>query len=164
MQRDEIQTAFMNPTSDKSSEVSPKWWWHIAPIIMILVLCALGVRSLITKDSRYGWGTFGRQTIYTLKYEWEFSDGHRETYYPGDELRRDAYTLLTSIEQRNTRYGPGALPVWINGYCQYMWDYRPDGAVAFHTTLKYELDRSRREPISDAAQTAFFQYPLEVSP
>lgn len=154
----------MNQENDIKSNPSPKWWWHISPIIMILVLSALGFRSLITKDSRYGWGTFGRQTIYTLEYEWEYSDGHRETYYPGDELRRDAFTLMTSVEQRNTRYGPGALPVWINGYCKYMWDFRPDNAVAFHTTLKYELDRSRRKPISDAALTKRFQYPEEASP
>ena len=135
------------------------WWGHAAVILLLGTLLLLGIRSQITKDSRYGWGTFGRQTIYLMTYEWEFEDGRREVYKPGDELRDDAYKLMSSKRQRNTRYGPGAIPIWIRAYSKYMWERRPEGAVAFHTTMVYEYDKSRRKELSPDAPVKTYRYP-----
>ncbi|MEM7480684.1 MAG: hypothetical protein AAF481_05890 [Acidobacteriota bacterium] len=132
-------------------------------MLLLGILVPLGVRSLVTDDSRYGWGTFGRQTIYTLTYLWEFEDGRREIYEPGDELRDDARKLLDSPRQRNTRYGPGAIPIWIRAYGRYMWERRPAEARAFHAVLRYEFDKSRRLELSDAAASRSFRYPEETS-
>ena len=149
----------MQAAENKGIVASPGWWWNLPFLLMVGILVPLGVRTLVTKDSRYGWGTFGRQTIYQLEYQWEFEDGRREVYRPVDDLRKDARKLLDSSRQRNTRYGFGAIVVWIRGFGRYMWERRPERATAFHTVLRYELDKSRRLPLSQDALELRFQYP-----
>ncbi len=142
--------------------VSPGWWWNLPIILMVGILVPLGVRSQLTHDSRYGWGTFGRQTIYQMKYQWEFEDGRREIYWPGDELRQEARKHVGSSRQLNTRYGLGAILVWIQGYGRYMWEHRPEGVRAFHVVLRYELDKTRRLRLSKSASELRFHYPTEA--
>lgn len=137
---------------------SPGWWWNLPILLLFGILISLGIRSKVTADNRYGWGTFGRQVVYQLAYGWEFANGKVYRYHPGNELRKKAQNLLDSNGQNNTRYGLGAILVWLDGYERYMWEHRPEGAVAFHTVMIYELDVSRRLRLTKDAKKLRFQY------
>lgn len=99
-----------------------KWWWNIPIILMIGILVPLGVRSVITDDNRYGWGTFSKQVVYKIKYYWIWENGDKIIHRPGKELSGRVRNKFKG--NGITRYSSGALLSWVNNYTRYIYIQR----------------------------------------
>ena len=112
-------------------------------------LFALGVRSLVTDDGRYGWGTFMEQVNWDPLYYWVMADGSEVIHWPGDELRGEARKKIDSVKPNNTRYGFGGMKSWIEAYTRWMYKnraaYAPVGSevVGFKALIHYRYNMNR---------------------
>ena len=96
-----------------------KWWWNIPIILLVGILVSLGIRSIVTDDNRFGWGTFSKQTSFSINYYWVGKDGKRQRYLPGKEINGKVRKKLK--RRGSTRYSVGALESWVNNYVRYMY-------------------------------------------
>ena len=75
------------PAAGPQPAVGPvRWYYHIPIVLLLGGLGALGIRSLVLDDARYGWGTFCKQICYEVDYEWiveldTFGEDDGKTYY-----------------------------------------------------------------------------------
>jgi len=117
-----------------------KWWWNIPIILMIVILVSLGIRSIVTADNRYGWGTFSKQVAYKVNYYWINKNGKEKRYRPGKELSGKVRKKL--IKGGSTRYSDGALKSWINNYARYMYqNNNSQGDIqSFRAELFYKIN------------------------
>jgi len=91
-------------------------------IVGFLILnIGLGIRSLITDDSRFGWGMYSSQSQYRVKYAWIFADGSKKEYQPGPELKGRT-RLKLKPGQHSTNYASGTMKAWISAYTRYMFE------------------------------------------
>jgi len=145
-----------------SDPVKVKWWWNI-PIILILgTLVFLGIRSVVTDDNRYGWGTFSKQIVYKIDYYWVYDDGRSEKYYPGKELRGTATGKLKSFG--NTRYSTGAVKSWVGNYLRYLYENKPGEDIkSVRAHILYTVNKSRKiKPASNSPKLSL-EYPAAGS-
>lgn len=138
----------------------PRWWWNIPIILLIGILVPLGIRSIVTGDNRYGWGTFSTQVNFELSYYWVMEDGSATPYKSGNELRGEARKKLKS-GYNNTRYSLGAVRSWLEGYARYMYEHRPnDDIKAFRAVCYYQLNVDARRRIDRSEERKIVvQYP-----
>ncbi len=131
---------------------------HLVVLLFVGALFGFGVRSLVTADSRFGWGMFSRNLAYMIEYAWVYEDGSRTRHVPGDELQGKATQLAPRRGQsvfhhgdrrsRNTRYGLGTVRSWIRSYLAYLYqdeERRPAEAVAIEARLHYAINQRRRD-------------------
>jgi len=117
-----------------------KWWWNIPIILLIGILVPLGVRSFITDDNRYGWGTFSKQVVFNINYYWIMENGDKIRYRPGKEL---SGRVRNKIKRNGTtRYSSGALISWVNNYTRYVYLQRSRGTEAkpFNAETLYKIN------------------------
>ena len=145
------------------NETKAKWWWNIPIIFMILLFISLGIRSIITKDNRYGWGTFSQQIVYEVDYFWVLKSGERIRYIPGGELFYESKSKLDS--HGNTRYSIGAVKSWVNNYVKYVYLNKKPGpeVISFMAEVEYAKNVSRRQKWytieDDKIHKIVFEYP-----
>jgi len=117
-----------------------KWWWNIPIILLIGILVPLGVRSFITDDNRYGWGTFSKQVVFNINYYWIMENGDKIRYRPGKEL---SGRVRNKIKRNGTtRYSSGALISWVNNYTRYVYLQRSRGteAESINAEILYKIN------------------------
>lgn len=117
-----------------------RWWWNIPIIFLIGILIPLGVRSVVTDDNRYGWGTFSKQVAFRVNYYWVSGEGKKIKYRPGKELSGKVRKKLK--RSGTTRYSDGALRSWIRNYADYMYKNQNTGGEmkAFRAELLYRIN------------------------
>lgn len=122
-----------------------KWWWNIPIVLLIGILVPLGVRSVITDDNRFGWGTFSKQVAFRVNYYWVNDNGKKLKYNPGKELRGKVRKKLK--KRGSTRYSDGALKSWIGNYTRYMYLQNKPGEeiVSFNAELLYKINTVNAE-------------------
>ena len=126
-----------------STPAKVKWWWNIPIILLIGILVPLGVRSVVTDDNRYGWGTFSKQIVYEVEYYIVYDDGEIEKYLPGNELKGIARVKLNKFG--NTRYSAGAMKSWVNNYLEYLYENIHDRKIkTVRAEVLYTINQSRR--------------------
>lgn len=108
----------MNKISQQSY-TNIKWYYNIPIVLVFVLLIMLGVRSKITDDNRYGWGTFSKQANYVILYSYTTKDGIKHNYIPGDELKGEA-NLIRRIG--STRYSIGLIEHAASNYLKYLFD------------------------------------------
>ena len=137
-----------------------KWWWNIPIILLIGILVSLGIRSIVTDDNRFGWGTFSKQTSFSINYYWVGKDGKRQRYLPGKELNGKARKKLK--RRGSTRYSVGALESWVNNYVRYMYlnNKVNENTGSFLAVVRYRIN-STRVPgkRSNDAKQILIEYP-----
>jgi len=127
------------------NETKVKWWWNLPVFFMIVLFVSLGIRSIVTDDNRYGWGTFSKQVVYEVDYFWVLDNGKRIRYFPGDELLKGSVEKLNS--HGNTRYSIGAVKSWVNNYISYVYLNKKPGpeVTSFIAEVEYVINISRRK-------------------
>ena len=120
-----------------------KWWWNIPIILLIGILVPLGIRSIVTDDNRFGWGTFSKQTSFSINYYWVGKNGERIRYIPGKELSGKARKKLK--RRGSTRYSVGALESWVNNYVRYMYvnERKNEDSAYFLAVVRYRINSAR---------------------
>lgn len=112
---------------------------NIVVLVFLAAVIGLGVRSLATGDTRFGWGMFSHQADWSLSYSWVLEGGELEPFEVpelGDRL-----WYLEDDGPRSTRYGIGAVRSWVRGYLEHLYsEQRPDGAVGVQAELRYAID------------------------
>ena len=134
----------------------PRWYHHVIVIGFTVSLIGFGMRSLVTHDSRFGWGMFSEETNYRLSYAWVFPDGRLRPFVPqkGDILKGRAWRWLRSGRANQTRYGRGTVRSWVKGFLRTMVQVYPlEGAVGMRAILRYRLNEA-----GEAAEE-MFTYP-----
>lgn len=129
----------MNKNScQKYSDI--KWYWNIPIVIMLTLLLSLGIRSLITDDNRYGWGTFLKQANYVIKYSYIKKDGSTHEYKPGNEL----IGLANQIRHiGSTRYSTGFIKHSVENYLKYLYRNKNDEEIkTFRAELYYVINKN----------------------
>ncbi len=147
----------MNDSSTRSTFYGSRRG-HLVVMLFVVALLGGGIRSLITADSRFGWGMFSRNMAYMIEYSWVHADGSRTKHVPGDELQgkgselaaRGGQTVFRHSDprSRNTRYGLGTMRCWIRSYLSYLYRdeaRRPAGAVAIEARLHYAINLRRSD-------------------
>ncbi len=117
-----------------------KWWWNIPIILLIGLLVPLGIRSIVTDDNRFGWGTFSKQTTFNIKYYWITENEKKLRYKPGKEL---SGRVRRKIARRgSTRYSSGALESWVNNYTRFIYLNMPHGEdiKSFRAEVRYKIN------------------------
>ncbi len=140
-----------------------KWWWNIPIILLIGILVPLGVRSVVTDDNRYGWGTFSKQVAFRVKYYWINENGEETRYKPGKELSGKVRKKLK--KSGSTRYSDGALKSWINNYARFMYmNNKPrDEIKSFRAEVFYKINsRSVKGRDRDKADVIVIEYPENI--
>ena len=109
--------------------------------VVVLILITLGIRSLITGDSRWGWGMFKEQVNYEISYSWVQTDGNILPFSPGRELRGKASELLR--DTGNTRYGYFTAISWLKAYMTELPGLVdvPPKAQIFRAVFDYKLNK-----------------------
>lgn len=117
-----------------------RWWWNIPIILLIVILIPLGVRSVVTDDNRYGWGTFSKQVAFKVNYYWVKENGEKVRYKPGKELSGKVRKKLK--RSGTTRYSDGALRSWIRNYTRYMYNNKKidEDFNTFRAELLYRIN------------------------
>jgi len=122
------------------SATRPPWYAQAVVVLYLVVMVALGCRTLVLKDAQFGWGMFSRQINYTVRYEWVIDDSRTLRYRSGDELRRKNHYVKGRGGHR-TRYEIGAVRRWIRSYLRFVYESRRfDGVVAIRAKLKYQVN------------------------
>lgn len=126
---------------DKKQNI--KWWWNIPVIMLLVILIPLGVRSIITDDNRFGWGTFSKQTSFSINYYWIKKDGTKQRYLPGKELGGKVRKKLKA--RGSTRYSVGALESWITNYTRFMYlnKRQSENTEKFRAEVRYRINSPR---------------------
>jgi len=140
-----------------------KWWWNIPIILLIGILVPLGVRSVVTDDNRYGWGTFSKQVAFRVNYYWINENGEETRYRPGKELSGKVRKKLK--KGGSTRYSEGALKSWINNYARYMYmnNKTRDKIRSFRAKVYYKINtRSVKGRDRDKADVIVIEYPENI--
>ena len=138
--------------------IRAKWWWNIPIILVIGILVSLGIRSVITDDNRFGWGTFSKQVVYKIDYSWVYKNGKSTRYEPGKELKGTARKNLS--KQGNTRYSLGALKSWVNNYLKYLYENRPAANIkSVRAEILYTINTSRRFGPDSSSSMMILEYP-----
>lgn len=106
-----------------------KWYWNIALVLLIVILCSLGIRSIITDDNRYGWGTYSKQVNYVIKYYYIKSDGTKFQYVPGNELIGDGNNIRYL---GNTRYSLGYIKNTVHNYLEYLYGKSKNSEISYY--------------------------------
>ena len=145
-----------------STPAKVKWWWNIPIILLIGILVSLGVRSVVTDDNRYGWGTFSKQVVYIVEYYFVYDDGKIEKYLPGKELKGIAGRKLNKFG--NTRYSTGAMESWVNNYLKYLYENEQDRKIkSVRAEILYTINESRRIRPSPQSNKITLEYPPQTS-
>jgi len=140
-----------------------KWWWNIPIILLIGILVSLGVRSVVTDDNRYGWGTFSKQVAFRVNYYWINENGEEIRYRPGKELSGKSRRKLK--KGGSTRYSDGALKSWIKNYARFMYmKNKPrDEIRSFRAEVFYKINSlSVTSRDSDKADVIVIEYPENI--
>lgn len=141
------------------SETKVRWWWNLPIILLIGVLVPLGVRSLITDDNRYGWGTFSKQVVFRVNYYWLTEDGDKIMYNPGRELSGKVRNKLK--RSGSTRYSTGALKSWVNNYTRYTYlNKRPNPDFkSFRAEIYYKINSLQGFHFREGSNELIIEYP-----
>lgn len=124
--------------------LTPKWWWNIPAVLLIAGSLALGIRSMIKDDNRYGWGTFSKQVNFNVEYYWILDNDQTIKHFFGGELRGEAFKKLY---YNNTRYSIGAVKAWVHDYLEFLYkNKRKNDAKAIKAIIYYEFNINRKEP------------------
>ncbi|MEE9382019.1 MAG: hypothetical protein V3V08_01210 [Nannocystaceae bacterium] len=108
-------------------------------IVFLGAQLLLGVRGLVTRDNRYGWGMFGHQVNFAIRYHYVRSDGKTKRFKP--DLRGKARKYGGKAER--TRYGIGAVRTLVTSILEHEFEHRPSRAiVACKATITYEINQS----------------------
>ena len=138
-------------TSDDYYSVWNKAWLRcgnglVGALLVVMVLVA--IRSHLIGDGRGGWSMYNHNVQFIVVYEWEMSDGTRQTYFPGSELRGRENELrmkpitANKLTPNNQRYGLWTLKSHIRGYLRHLFEKKkPKEAVAIIATLRYAVDQ-----------------------
>ena len=125
---------------------------HAGGNLLIVLFLALvfgtGIHSLVSRDSRLGWGMFSRNMEFVIAYWWIDEQGLRVRYWPGEELRGKAVQLrpftaaqVGKSSSRHTRYGTGTVKRWIGSYLQYVYETRrPENIVGIEARVYYSIN------------------------
>ncbi|MEQ9319201.1 MAG: hypothetical protein RIF41_08575 [Polyangiaceae bacterium] len=98
---------------------------------------ALGVRGCVVGDNRYGWGMFGDDVHYRVRYAYVRADGSRTAFRP--DLRGKAKNFVGG--PKRTRYGVGSLRTAIPVLLRHEYERRPSpDVVACEATLDYQVN------------------------
>ena len=134
-----------------------KWWWNIPIVLLLAILIPLGIRSVITDDNRYGWGTFSKQTVFNIRYYLVYKDGSKKRFNPGLELRGNSKKLRSG---GHTRYSTGAVKSWVKSYVRYIYKVNQSHEILrAEAVIHYKENVSRRARIKKGYRTIFIQYP-----
>jgi len=136
------------------------WWWNIPIFLLIGILVPLGVRSVVTDDNRYGWGTFSKQVAFNINYYWVNENGKKQRYTPGKELSGKVRKKLK--KRGSTRYSDGALKSWVRNYTEFMYlNKKKDKSMSsFRAEVTYRVNsRSTTKPGSSKADIIVIEYP-----
>lgn len=124
----------------------PKAFKSLIAVSFVVTLLSLGVRSLVTQDTRFGWGMFSHQTSFVITYDWVFPDGsHKQildtrTDLPGRQ------SIISGGRFHTTRYGVGAVRLWVNSYLIYLYERRlPETATSVQANFTFLIDREKAE-------------------
>lgn len=133
------------------------------PIVLLIgILVPLGIRSVITDDNRYGWGTFSKQVVYKVEYYWIYDSGEEKIYQPGNELRGKAKKKLYKLG--NTRNSLGALKSWVNNYLNFLYENKPqDDIKTVRAKILYTINKNRKIKPSGTSQKLTLEYPVHHS-
>ena len=136
------------------------WWWNIPIVLLIGILVPLGIRSVITDDNRYGWGTFSKQVVYRIEYYRVYDDGRIERYRPGRELKGKARKRLERFG--NTRNSIGALKSWVNNYLEYLYENRRGKNIrTVRADIFYAINKNRNMGRDTNSNKLTIEYPAE---
>ena len=142
------------------SPVKVKWWWNIPIILLIGILISLGIRSIVTDDNRYGWGTFSKQVVYKIEYYWVYDDGRVQRYHPGKELKGKAKRELKRFGI--TRYSIGALKSWVNNYLEYLYENeRGKNIKTVRAFIFYTINKKKYISGDKNSNKLTIEYPAE---
>ena len=145
-----------------SGKVKAKWWWNVPIILLLGILIFLGVRSVVTDDNRYGWGTFSKQVVYRVEYYWVYDDGRVQRYIPGEELIGIASIRLQ--RRSNTRYSVGALKSWVNNYLKYLYENKSQNQVkSVKAEILYTINKNRKIKPTEKDKKLTIIYPVHKS-
>ena len=134
-----------------------KWWWNIPIVLLLAILIPLGIRSVITDDNRYGWGTFSKQTVFDIRYYLVYKDGTRSRYKPGTELRGRSKMLRN---KGSTRYSTGSVKSLVKSYVRYMYKINQSHDILrAEAVIRYRENVSRKRKLDKEYKTIFIQYP-----
>jgi len=124
----------------------PKVFKSLIAVSFVVTLLSLGVRSLVAQDTRFGWGMFSHQTSFVITYDWVFPDGsHKQildtrTDLPGRQ------SIISGGRFHTTRYGVGAVRLWVNSYLIYLYERRlPETATSVQANFTFLIDREKAE-------------------
>ncbi len=113
-------------------------WRHVLVAVWAFGLLGLGVRSLVTDDSRYGFGMFSHKVMYRLQYTWVMENGRRVAHKPGDELRGVAKSYLRTDRLIRSYYATGSMKAQVKDYTAYMVIQHPRaGAAKFEAKVRH---------------------------
>ena len=145
-----------------SGKVKAKWWWNVPIILLLGILIFLGIRSIVTDDNRYGWGTFSKQVVYRVEYYWVYDDGRVQRYIPGEELIGIASIRLQ--RRSNTRYSVGALKSWVNNYLKYLYENKSQNQVkSVKAEILYTINKNRKIKPTEKDKKLTIIYPVHKS-
>jgi len=118
---------------------------NIVIVGFVGLLGALGVRTLILEDSRFGFGMFPNQCDYEVEYDWVLADGRIMSYQTGTELRGKMKYLVDS-RPHSTRRGVGTVRAWVREYVKYVYDRSdPQPGTRFRAWLTYSINQRESE-------------------
>lgn len=123
-------------------------------IFWVFCLVGLGLRTLITGDSRWGWGMFKEQVNYQLDYFWVMENGDIQAYQTAKTLKGAAKKNLKDGSSRMSRYGLETVRLWIKAYVENPGKARSTipNAIGFRAVFKYRINKQK------PAQTETFEH------
>ena len=110
-------------------------------LLFLITVAGLGIRGLITGDSRWGWGMFREQVEYEIKYVLVREGGRIEGYLPGSEVR-GARAVEWLMHKNDTRYGYAAVRSWLSAYLQELPEFLSNSGdiIEIRAFLDYKIN------------------------
>lgn len=110
-------------------------------VLFVASLVALGVRSQLTEDTRFGWAMFSHQTDFIVRYEWVDASGEPRTVDGTADDLPGRQSIISGDAYHSTRYGVGAVRRWVTTYLDHLYhERRPPDAVSVRARIAYRID------------------------
>ncbi len=115
--------------------------WSVVVSVLFLGQVALGVRSRIHDDDRYGFAMFHEFTSLSLRYRWRMDDGTTVSFRPDKYLKGRARAVRGS-GRRTEVFGAGTTRIQAQGFVKWLYERkRPDNAVAAEVVYSWERNK-----------------------
>ena len=115
--------------------------WSVVAVALFVGQVAMGVRSRLDDDDRYGFAMFHEFTSLTLRYRWRLADGSTRPFTPDEHLRGRSNAVRGS-GRRTEVFGAGTTRIQVTGFVKWLYKKkRPDDAVGVEVTYAWERNK-----------------------